>query len=73
MAVLTRRIDDWREPTAPTVTDAIAGSVMGVEYLYGDDLPPAPEPGLVRSWPLLASMVANVLLLGALVTAIVGR
>lgn len=72
MALLMRRLDDWRELTAPTKTDPIAGSLMGCEYL-DDDLPPPPEPGLVRSWPLLVSLACNLVLLGALVKVIVGR
>lgn len=72
MAVLMRTMDDWREPTAPTKPDAIAGSLMGVEYV-DDDLPPPPHPARVSWWPLAVSLAVNVVLLGALVRLVVAR
>ena len=72
MALMMRRLDDWREPTGPTKLDAIAGSPMGCEY-YDDDLPPAPTQARIQSWPLLVSLLCNAVLLGALVKVIVGR
>jgi hypothetical protein len=72
MSTLLRRLDDWREPTAPTKTDAIAGSLMGCEY-HDDDMPPAPQRTMVTAWPFVVSLLVNVLLLGALVKVVVGR
>lgn len=74
MAVLMRRAIDWRE--LPTEELDYSSPVDFEQVLLRsdpDDLPPPPQPSRVTAWPLVVSLLWNVILLGAVVRLVVGR